>query len=73
MNLKRQKERSMKWITDNLFKLNAKDIMLWGTSINPINKNKIEIILTSKTGNYSDKPLITITITIRIEQQQLNS
>ena len=48
----------MKRINDNLSKLNAKDIKLYGTNINTINKNKIMITLTSKTANCNDSPLI---------------
>ena len=58
MDLKHQNE-SMKWINDNLYKLNTKNVILHGTDTKTINKNKIMAILTSNTGNYGDSISIT--------------
>ena len=58
VDLKYKKE-SMKWIGNNLFILNTKDVILYDTSINTINENESMIILTTNTGNYRDSALTT--------------
>ena len=58
MALKHQKKRCIRQIIGKLFTLNTIDIIL-DTNINTINKDKIMVIVTSKTGKYSERPLIT--------------